>query len=227
MGRIKVLGLICARGGSKGLHDKHLLPIAGRAVIEHACEYVLGEECDAVVLSSDDDRILEAGNNYVDVLRRPACLAKDNTPITDVVRYIAGQFPQYRYIMHYDGNWVCRPPLLNDCRKLMSPGVDLVQPLSPIQKEYPQWCLYCEDGKVTHYAEDYTPGRHGLEPVYYPHNGAFLIRSTALLKHTGDTWPEENKVGFVCEPGIDIDNERDYLLAKAVMEQRCGTATVG
>ena len=48
------------------------------------------------------------------------------------------------------------------------------------------------------------------------------------MKHTGDNWPMENKVGFITEPGIDIDNERDYLLAKAVMEQQCGTtATVG
>lgn len=227
MDPIKVLGLITARGGSRGLRDKHLLPIAGRAVIEHVCEYVLGEGCDEILLSSDDERILKLGGYYVDTLKRPSYLAKDNTPKTDVVRYIIGQIPSVEWIMLYDGNWVERPPLLDRCRELLTNEMDLIQPVSPIQKEFPQWALLLEDRRIRHYAPDYSAGRQGLREVYYPHTGTLLIKISAFRNYAGDTWPEANKFGFICKPGIDIDNYHDYLLAKAVIESKTSSSSHG
>ena len=222
---MKTLGLIVARGGSKGLPNKHLLEIAGKSVIEHVCEYVITEGCDEIILSSDSDAILEAGGNLVKTLRRPSYLARDNSPLVDVIRYIIREFPEFDFVMSYDGNWLRRPPLLDTCKKVMQPEDTVVQPFSQIQKEYPQWAVtmnkngVCQPGS----RETYTPCRGGLRSLYYPHNGAYFARASTFKDHVGDNWPEERK-GFICEPGIDLDTPRDYLFAKSVMEQRSGKA---
>ena len=220
---MKTLGLIVARGGSKGLPNKHLLEIAGKSVIEHVCEYVLTEGCDDIILSSDSDAILEAGGNLVQTLRRPDHLAQDNSPIVDVVRYIIGQFPGADFIMSYDGNWLRRPPLLETCKQVMQPGDTVVQPFSQIQKEYPQWAVKMDKTGVCNpwSSEEYTPYRGGLLNLYYPHSGAYFTRARTFRNHVGDNWPKERR-GFICEPAIDIDTPKDYLFAKAVMEQRRG-----
>lgn len=216
---MNVMGLICARGGSRGLPNKHLMPIAGKSLIQHVLEYVEGEGCSDVVLSSDDDRILELAAKHCNVLKRPEYLARPTTPIVDVVRHFIDQFPRVKYVMEYDGNWVRRPPLLSRCLQVLRPGVDIIQPLSYIQKEFPQWSVSMDrEGKITPYVPDHPAGREGLPPLHYPHSGAMFIRVSAFKKHVGDNWPGE-RIGFLCEPGMDINSPHDYVLAKAVMER--------
>ena len=82
-----VLGVIVARGGSKGLPGKNLRPLAGKPLIVHTIEAALG--CAALtrtVLSSEDADILAVGRQagcpapFV----RPAELAGDRSSTVDV-----------------------------------------------------------------------------------------------------------------------------------------------
>lgn len=82
-----VLGLIPARGGSKGIPGKNLALVAGRPLLEWTIDAARGaRELTRVVVSTDDDEIAHAAAG-VEVLRRPAELAADDTPMLDVVRH--------------------------------------------------------------------------------------------------------------------------------------------
>jgi CMP-N,N'-diacetyllegionaminic acid synthase len=83
---MEVLGLIPARGGSKGIPRKNLAPVAGKSLLAWTVEAAHGaEELTRVVVSTDDDEIASAAE--ADVLRRPAELAADDTPMLDVIRH--------------------------------------------------------------------------------------------------------------------------------------------
>ena len=84
-----VLGLIPARGGSKGIPDKNLAPVAGRPLLAWTCAAATeSARLDRVVCSTDSDEIAAAAT-ACDVeapFRRPAELSGDETPMLDVVR---------------------------------------------------------------------------------------------------------------------------------------------
>ena len=61
-----VLGLVPARGGSGRVPRKNLARLGGTTLVRRALETALAAGCfDLVVLSSDDDEILEIGRAHV------------------------------------------------------------------------------------------------------------------------------------------------------------------
>ena len=77
----RVLGLITARGGSKGLPGKNILPICGRPLIEWSISAAKAASCvDRIVVSTDDAAIAEIARRAgADVpFERPSELATDS-----------------------------------------------------------------------------------------------------------------------------------------------------
>ena len=87
---MKVLGVITARGGSKGLPGKNLKPLAGKPLIAHTiAAAVASNVLDRLILSTDDEAIVAAGRALgceVPFLR-PAALAADDTPHLPVIQH--------------------------------------------------------------------------------------------------------------------------------------------
>jgi CMP-N,N'-diacetyllegionaminic acid synthase len=114
---LKVLGLITARGGSKGIPGKNLRPLAGKPLLEYtidaACE---SRALDRVLLSTDDPAIAAAASARgceVPFLR-PAELARDETPHLPVVQHVV------RWLEEHEGY---RPD-----------AVMILQPTSPLRR---------------------------------------------------------------------------------------------
>ncbi len=75
----KILALIPARGGSKGIPGKNLVPLGGKPLLVHSLEQALATlAVDRVVVSTDDDAIARCAIEHgAEVVRRPAELASD------------------------------------------------------------------------------------------------------------------------------------------------------
>lgn len=87
---IKAVAVIPARGGSKRLPGKNLMDLGGKPLIAWTIEAAIKANVfDAVVVSSDDDRILEVAATYTDVvaLKRPNHLASDTATTVDAVAH--------------------------------------------------------------------------------------------------------------------------------------------
>ena len=81
---------ICARGGSRGLKDKNIRPLAGLPLIVHTLNHAYNSEAfDAIAVSSDSDEILSIARGWgCDLLiKRPAHLASDFAPKIDTIRH--------------------------------------------------------------------------------------------------------------------------------------------
>lgn len=83
-----ILGLIPARGGSKGIPGKNIYPLAGKPLLAYTCEAACqSKQLGRVILSTDSQEIADVGAQYgaeVPFLR-PEKYAQDNTPSIDVV----------------------------------------------------------------------------------------------------------------------------------------------
>ena len=115
-----MLGLLTARGGSKGIPRKNLKPLAGKPLISYTIDAAraahLAGVLGRVILSTDDEEIAEyAGSQGCEVpFMRPAELAHDETPHLPVVQHAV--------------NWLAKH------RAYRPEAVVLLQPTSPIRR---------------------------------------------------------------------------------------------
>ena len=87
---MKALGVITARGGSKGIPGKNLRPIAGRPLVFYTIDAARQSRVfDRLILSTDDPAIADVARSLgCEVpFMRPADLARDDTPHLPVMKH--------------------------------------------------------------------------------------------------------------------------------------------
>lgn len=88
------LAIIPARGGSKRLPRKNILDLGGKPLVRHTIDAVVeSEKFSKIILSSDDEEILEIGNAIADVdcERRNDALSGDKVKVIDLIKQIAAR----------------------------------------------------------------------------------------------------------------------------------------
>src|SRR4051812_34752800 len=97
-----VLGLIAARGGSKGVPGKNIFVVNGRPLIQWSIDAARASRyIDRLILSSDDSAIMEVASNAgCEVpFRRDAALASDDANAIDVVADALMRLPGYDMVV--------------------------------------------------------------------------------------------------------------------------------
>src|SRR6059058_989062 len=93
-----VLGLVPARGGSKGVPGKNVRPLAGHTLLEYTARAARESGVvDRVILSTDSLEIADAGRRAgLEVpFMRPAALAADDTPMVPVIEHALGEIARH------------------------------------------------------------------------------------------------------------------------------------
>jgi len=85
----KILAIIPARGGSKGIKKKNIINLAGKPLIAWTIEASLNSKyITKTIVSSDDSEILNISANYkAETIKRPKKLAQDTTPSEPVIKH--------------------------------------------------------------------------------------------------------------------------------------------
>lgn len=195
-----ILGLVPARGGSKGLPGKNLRPLAGLPLVAHSilCAKMLGAAIDRLIVSTDSEEIAAVGRKYgaeVPFLR-PVELAGDATPMLDVVQHavremekIAGK--RYGSVLLLDPTSPARyaSDVLSAIEKLeKTPSADGVIGVSePVFNPY--WhCVIEKEG----FMEPLIPGadkytrRQEVPHVYRINASLYLWRRDFILNAKGN-----------------------------------------
>lgn len=106
----KILAVIPARGGSKGLPGKNIRPLAGLPLIVHSIKLArLCPQIERIIVSTDDKNIAAVAKQFgAEVpFMRPADLARDDTPMWPVLRHAletveCGERFQYDFLLLLD-----------------------------------------------------------------------------------------------------------------------------
>ena len=217
IGQRRVLGLITARGGSKGLPDKNILPADGRPLIAWTIAAALASRSiDRLVLSSDDERIIEVARSHgCEVpFRRPAELATDSASSMDVVFHALDELPGHDVVVLLQPTSPLRTADDIDaaCRAIES-GIAPACVSVCLVEQSPYWMYRLDDGARMAPLLDSSSRlarRQELPPVCIP-NGAVYVADIAWLRQSR-TFIAGETVAHVMpvERSLDIDTADDF-----------------
>jgi CMP-N,N'-diacetyllegionaminic acid synthase len=226
IGTRKVLALIPARGGSKGLPGKNVLQVAGRPLLAWSVDAArAARSVDRLVLSSDDDAIMAAARScgcevpFV----RPAALASDTAATIDVVMHALDALPGYDLIVLLQPTSPLRTAADIDaaCERLVTSGAPACVSVSPVELS-PYWMYYLgdNDNLVPVVESPQVVTRRQELPAVYALNGAVYVADTAWLRRSR-AFITRDTVAHVMpiERSIDIDTIADFeAFKKSVTE---------
>ncbi len=227
-----VLAVILARAGSKGLPCKNALTVAGRPMLAWTIDHALASRCvDRVVLTTDGSALAEIGRSCgVEVIDRPAELATDGATVADAARHALmaaehGEGEAYDPVVILYGNVPVRPAGLVDraVALMRETGCDSVQSVCDVGKAHPYWTKRLGAGsRLEPFMDNTVDRRQDLPPLYLLDGGLIVVRRTVLRDSAGGdahAFLGVDRRAVVTEPGevIDVDNERDRLVAEAVL----------
>jgi CMP-N,N'-diacetyllegionaminic acid synthase len=220
----RVLAIIPARGGSKGLPRKNVLPLAGKPLIAWTIEAAQKSRyIDRVILSSDDEEIIGvARQSGCDVpFVRPAALAADASGTMDVLRHALAEVPGFDVVVLLQPTSPLRAAgdidaTVEDCVQGGRPASVTVTPSA----KPPEW-MYRRDGAgcLSPVLPDVSATRRQELPPAYVVNGAvYAARVDWLLEHGSFVGPETGSVVMPQERSVDIDTAFDLAVAELVLQ---------
>ena len=236
---MKVLGIIPARRGSKGVPSKNIAQLGDKAVIEYTIEDALeAERIDKIVVTSDDPKVKKICENYRDKLiyiDRPAELASDEARIDDVMRHACKKIESLEnYIPDYVVLLYANVPVRKDdvidqaINHLIEEGGDSVQTLTSVGKYHPYWLYRMEVDQISKYEDKPIYRRQDLPPLYAIDSAVGVVKYEVLMKAEGDSDPHAfwgaDRRGIPQAPHetVDIDTFRDLLVAEAALREKAG-----
>ncbi len=142
----KIVAVVSARAGSKGIPNKNIKLLNGKPLIYYSLKSLLKvKEIDRIVLSSDSEKILNTAKRLskkIQLMKRPKFLAKDKTPLTSVVKYSAIELAKKGYVSDFVLQIAPTCPFIKiktikHIIKLLKKGNDCVVTLKKIEHEHP------------------------------------------------------------------------------------------
>ena len=217
IGLHKVLAVIPARGGSKGVPRKNILPILGEPLIRWTIDAARGSRyIDRLILSSDDEEIMNVALacGCEVPFRRSPLLASDTTSSVDVVLDAIIKVPNYDIVILLQPTSPLRKSADIDGALEMlieSRALACVSVCSAV--EHPFWTFRAnEHGRLAHYVDhpNGLPMRRQDLPDAFRLNGAIYIAHKHSLVQDR-TFLTSHTVGFTmpADRSLDVDTHED------------------
>jgi CMP-N,N'-diacetyllegionaminic acid synthase len=231
----RVLGLIPARGGSKGLPGKNIRPLCGKPLIEWSILAAKAASCiDRVVVSTDDAAIAEVARRaQAEVpFERPGELATDSASSIDVVihavdRLAANQQP-FDIVVLLEPTSPLRAASDIDAAVecLVRTGASAVVSVCRAVNAHPAFMFrQTGDGRLRPFLERQPTGlrRQDLDPVFFLDGTLYASRVDVLRNKR--SFYHDDTVAFEVPKwkSLEIDDADDFVMVEALMARR-GTA---
>ncbi len=226
----KILAIIPARGGSKGVPGKNIKPAGGKPLIAWIIEAAKKSRyIDRLILSSDDEKIINVAKDFgceVPFIR-PEKLAQDNSSASDVVLHAIDKISGYDYIM------LLQPtsPMttgkdIDDCIEfcINSNAKSTVSVTEPDKSPY--WMFNMErDNKLSPVfgAKYLNRPRQELPCVYIPTGAIYIAEIEWFLKNR--SFYSDVTTGYTIsqDHSLDIDSDIDFKLFEVILKGSFGT----
>lgn len=220
---MKKLFLIPARGGSKGLPRKNILPLAGRPMIYYTLDAAKGamESGDELCVSTDDEEIIQVVKEYgVEVpFVRPAELASDTASSEAVIKHAIEWYKRRGKSFDVVVLLQVTSPLrnsnhINEALALWSNDVDMIVSVKETDSN-PYYVLFEENEKG--FLEKSKEGNFDRRqdcPKVYEYNGAIYIFGLDKFKESGfKSVSKIRKYVMNKRTSLDVDDATDFQLA--------------
>lgn len=233
---MKILSVVCARAGSKGLPNKCLAKINNKATVQYAIEYSLslGADVHTVVSTDIEELIRYCEKNDIDFINRNPSFCLDDSRIDSALAEaieLRGKNCHFCSLVY--GNIPTRYPFL--FKKALqflyeNEDYDAVISMQNVEKYHPAWMFdfnnkVLPQEKACHYRRQMLPQKmiadgHTLifraKNFYDRYDGLVNYDSTIKYSIFGDKIkPLINDAAI-----IDIDTEKDLKIARSLLTEQ-------
>ena len=225
---MRILGLIPARSGSKGIPDKNICNLGGKPLIAYTIEQALGSSLlTRVVVSTDSPRYqkiaLERGAEAP--FLRPTAISADNSTDREVFQHALDYFAERNEFFDVLINLRPTAPfrsvedIEHVIHKLNDPSLDSVRSMTLAEGvHHPYWMYRTDEQQLAHpfidgIAPDQYLRRQTLPPIYRLNGVVDGIR-TKIIQHQRHLYGD--RMGMVEVPprrAVDIDTYEDLHYA--------------
>ena len=227
---MRILGIIPARGGSKGVHRKNIKPIGEKPLIAWTIEAAKPSRPTRTIVSTDDEEIARVAREYGgDVpFLRPAELATDLANAVPVMQH-ALRTVEEQEGEEYDAIMMLQPTtpfrrtedIDEAIRILEETGSDSVISVVDVEGHHPARMKWVEEGKIIDppFCEDYeNQPRQELRKIFIKNGAIYLTRRATILKNS---FKGNDCRALIMPPEIsaNIDSVHDFRYAEWLYEE--------
>ena len=236
-----VLGLITARGGSKGIPRKNVLLLDGKPVIGWTIEAALASETlTHVIVSTDDNEIAEISRSEgAEVpFRRPARLGRDDTAHMDVVIHAIDWLAEQRgfapdYVMLLQPTSPLRTSDDIDAAVVLAIEQDADSLISVCETHHHPYLIrkVSEEGTLVNFITGAPEvgssdrRRQALTPAYFENGAIYLTKRKILIEER--TFCPVTTIAYIMpqERSLQLDDAWDLHLLKLMLRESRSQAT--
>jgi len=224
---MKILTIIPARGGSKGVPRKNLREVGGQPLIVWSIRAAKASKAvGELYVSTDDDEIAAVARECgVNVLRRPDALSGDRTPMIEVVRHALLECEE-RLGVAYDYFLLLQPTAPMRTAQdidaaigvLIESAADSVVSVYQVEDAHPARMFIIENDGLLPFCEEPAGSLRQDLPKVYLRNGAIYGCKRGLIKNEGILWGGKvSPYVMTKDRSANIDDMQDLLIADYLM----------
>lgn len=225
----RILAIIPARAGSKGIKDKNIIDLNGKPLIAYSIEAAKKSKyINRIVVSTDGEKIAQVAKEWgADVpFLRPDYLASDTAKTIDAVVHCVETLKEmgdyYDYVVILQPTQPLRTAKHIDeaIEQLISSGEDGLVSISKV-KEHPILMRTLDDtGHVVNLFNVSSTRRRQDFPDYYKVNGAIYVNKLNENFNL-DTSLNDNRLAYVMNEkyDVDIDELLDLKIAELMLKK--------
>ncbi len=227
----KILAIIPARGGSKGLPGKNIKPLLGKPLIAWTIEQAKQSKyIDEIFVSTESSEIAKISDTFgvhVPILR-PDKLAEDGSKSIDVIEHVIEYFGTNT--MFFDLVVLLEPtsPLRESqdidnaiLRLINTKDAESIVGVCKSESAHPSFSVIIENGFIKPYEKDYnTLRRQEIKDIYF-FEGSLYLSYTASLKQRR-TFYHEKTIPYIVPKwkSYEVDDLIDWIIIEALLTAR-------
>lgn len=225
---MKVLAIIPARGGSKGIRKKNIRNLAGKPLIAYAILSAKKSKfIDKIIVSTDNKEISRISISYgADVpFLRPKHLAQDTSSTLDVVKH-ALRFLEDNQSYAPDMIVVLQPTSPLRTTKIIDSSISLLKNSNATSvitvskiKKHPYSSFWLKKGMLKPFKSNFTTynQRQKYTDLYYPTGDVYVFWNKTLKKYDSIYGHRIKALIIADENTTDIDTPFDLFVSEMLM----------
>lgn len=223
--KLKILAVIPARGGSKGLPKKNIYPLNGKPLIAYSILAALQSKyIDKTVVSSDSDEILDVAKHVgAETVKRPDHLAADDASSESAVEHVLELYPDFDIVV------LLQPTSPLRSTQQIDLAIDLLiqksakAVISTYEPSHTPFKAFKEtkEGYLEGLVDNESPfmRRQDLPKTHMPNGAIFVIYTKEFLSgksfFTNKTLPFE----MTLDESVDIDTLADIEIISGILNR--------
>lgn len=226
----KIVAIIPARGGSKGIPKKNIVPVSGKPLIAWTIEAARKSKyVDKVVVSSDSDEILKVASKYrAEPIKRLAELATDTALPEPVIRHTlsclkkAGYVPDILVYLQPTSPLRTHKDIDQAFDKFFHSKATAAISVIEIDKKYLKAFVSDNRGFLKGAVNNKFPfmNRQLLPSIYMPNGAIYIITISAFKKFNRLLSDKTAPYIMSFEKSIDIDTPDDLKKLRKIIKNR-------